>query len=145
MGRCLAPQLSIEEGKGGVGAGNVYLSLSLTNRSAASCWLYGFPGILMLDAGGRPLPTHVVRIDGPTFPGISPTPGRVVLPPGAASPFFVHYGDVPSGGETSCPVADALLVMPPDETHQLRLATRVAPCQHGTMDVSPMQDPGTTI
>jgi Protein of unknown function (DUF4232) len=135
--------LALSAGRAGIAAGNIYQSVSLTNTSGETCWLYGFPGLLMLDAGGHTLPTHVVRVDGPVFPGISPTPVRVVLAPGAAAPFYLHYGDVRSGDETTCPEARTLLVTPPDETHQLRIDDPMAPCQHGTIDVSPVLAPGT--
>jgi hypothetical protein len=142
-GRCSASALALGLGRAGIAAGNIYQSVSLTNTSGATCWLYGFPGLLMLDAADRPMPTHVVRIDGPTFPGISPTPQRVMLAPGASAPFFMHTGNVPSGGESTCPQSKTLLVTPPDETHQLRVADQMAPCQGGTIDVSPVLAPGT--
>ncbi|HEY4025173.1 MAG TPA: DUF4232 domain-containing protein [Candidatus Dormibacteraeota bacterium] len=142
-GRCSASALAVGVGRAGVAAGNVYQPVSLTNTSGASCWLYGFPGLLMLDAGGRPMPTRVVRVDGPTFPGISPVPQRVVLAPGATAPFYLHFGDVPTGSESTCPQSETLLVTPPDDTRQLRVAERIAPCQGGTIDVSPVLAPGT--
>lgn len=143
-GRCTVSSLAVGGRSLGVATGNVYGAVVLTNASRQACWLYGFPGLLMLDASGRALPTRVVRIDGPTFPGISPVPTRVVLAPGTAAHFYMHYSDVPYGGETTCPEARTLLVTPPEETHQLRVQDGLAPCGGGTIDVSPVLAPGTT-
>lgn len=142
--RCTVPSLAVGVRALPAAAGNLYQVVVLTNASGQPCWLYGFPGLLMLDATGRALPTRVVRDDGRTFPGISPTPARVLLAPGTAAHFYLHYSDVPHGAETSCPQARTLLVTPPDETHQLRAADELAPCGGGTIDVSPVLAPGTT-
>ena len=117
-GRCAATSLTLGVKGLGAAAGNLYQVLSLTNVSGQPCWLYGFPGI-------------------------SPTPARVVLTPGAAAPFYLHYGDVPDGGERTCPQSQTILVTPPDETRQVRAADQMTPCQGGTIDVSPVLAPGT--
>jgi len=144
-GRCLAPGLRLDAGDIGAAAGNRYLSISFTNTSGSACWLYGFPGMLMLDASGRAMPTRVVRAGPAMFATIDATPRVVTLGQGASAPFFLHYGVVPSGSETSCPESSQVLVTPPDETRQLRTDLRIAPCQGGTIDVSPVEPPGTHL
>jgi hypothetical protein len=133
--------LVLLQGRASHAAGNIYEAILLKNRSGRTCWLYGFPGLLMLDMGGQPMQTHAVW--GLSFAGVSATPTTVTLAPGVSAPFLIHYTDVTTGNETTCPVASSLLVTPPDETHQLRLLGGLAPCGHGTIDVSPVKPPGT--
>jgi len=44
---------------GDAGVGNLALMYRLHNRSAQACTLYGYPGIQLLDANRRPLPTRL--------------------------------------------------------------------------------------
>jgi hypothetical protein len=139
--RCTVANLVLLQGRSGFAAGNIYTAIFFKNRSDRTCWLYGFPGLLMLDASGQAMQTHAVW--GLSFAGVSAKPTTVMLAPGVSAPFFIHYTDVTTGNETTCPVASSLLVTPPDETHQLRLPGGLAPCGHGTIDVSPVTPSGT--
>jgi hypothetical protein len=79
------------------------------------------------------------------FTGVSPVPTRVVLEPRGGARFFLHYSDVPSAMVPDCPQASALLITPPDETHQVQLAASLAPCSGGTIDVSPVVAPDARL
>jgi hypothetical protein len=142
--RCHTTGLAVAEvGTANGVAGNFYQELGLTNRLSSACTLYGYVGMALLDAGGSQLPTHVVRDQGGRFPFAHLT--QFTVQPGATAPFWVHWEQVPVGGETTCPTSAGLVVTPPDETTQLRLnGIRIMACNAGELDVSPVTAPGTT-
>lgn len=134
---------------GSAGAGSISYNLRLTNKSGHLCTIYGFPGMLLLDAKHRPLPTNVVWD--------SLVPKRLVwLIPGASASSTVRFSpDVPGTGDngtaapgqpwTCEPTAYYVEITPPDETTQL--VTSVAPatpvCERGTMQTSALIAGGT--
>jgi hypothetical protein len=113
-------------------AGNRYSLLVLTNTSHRTCTLYGYGGIQLADAAGRPVPTRQQR--DPAHP-----PTLVRLAPGARASAALHWTAVPGVGEQvmgPCePTAAMLLVIPPDERTQLSVPWRYGPvCGHGAID-----------
>jgi hypothetical protein len=66
--RCQPAQLVLSEGRAGAAAGNIGAVFILTDRSNVACYLYGFPGMQLLDAQGRPPPTRVLRTAGRRSP-----------------------------------------------------------------------------
>jgi hypothetical protein len=78
----------------------------------------------------------VVR--GGTLGFVSMAPAAVVVAPGASVAFNIGFTDVPVGGETSCAQSASLLVTPPNAYGHVTLASRLAPCDHGRMAVSPV-------
>jgi hypothetical protein len=117
-------------------AGHVAVTYGLSNASAVACTLFGYPGVQMLDASGRPIPTQVSHGGSYTFP--VETPMVVTLPPGGQASFFLGYADVPSGTETSCPQSARLALTPPGSTGTVQLADQIAPCGGGAVAVSPV-------
>lgn len=116
------------------GAGNRHAALVLTNDSDRTCRTYGWVGLQLAAPGDRPLPTRVER---------SGDPARVVLPPGASAWATLRWSTVPTGGEPvegPCrPTPTALLVIPPDETTQLRVDWRYGPaCDGGRITATPL-------
>lgn len=129
-------------GQPDAGAGNRVQEFGLTNRTAAACWVYGYPGMALIDAAGNQLPTRVVRDPGTRFPFARV--GQYTVPSGATAPFWVHWGQVPVDNETTCTMSAGLIVTPPDETTQVRLdGVKITACNRGQLDVSPMTAPGT--
>lgn len=134
---------------GSAGAGNISYNLRLTNKTTHLCTIYGFPGMLLLDAQRRPLPTNVVWD--------SLVAKRLVwLIPNASAASTVRFSpDVPGSGDngtaapgqkwTCEPTAYNIEVTPPDETTQL--VTGVVPptpvCERGTMQTSAFIAGGT--
>jgi hypothetical protein len=117
-------------------AGNIAVTYGLSNASAVACTLFGYPGVQMLDASGRPIPTQVSHGGSYTFP--VETPRVVTLSPGAQASFFLGYTDVPSGTEMSCPQSARLNITPPGSTGTVQLADQIAPCGGGAVTVSPV-------
>lgn len=136
VAQCHTSGLSITLEKTGAAAGNYYSTFDLQNVSGSTCEMEGFPGMAMQAADGSRLPTNVLWKNGALA---SPGPTLVVLPAGGVAHFNIHWTDVPSGNETSCPSATTLLVTPPNETTQLRIAVNMAPCANGTIDASPVR------
>jgi hypothetical protein len=96
----------------------------------------------LLDGAGDPLPTDV-KWGGGYFRG-QPAPSDVVVPPGGAADFRVHWEQVPVGNETTCPLASALAVTPPDEYVSLTVATQIRACGGGHLNVSAVVPAGSS-
>jgi hypothetical protein len=143
--RCHTSQLAAGVVGAEGAAGSTYATLQLVNHSNTPCQIYGYVGALMLDAQGHPLPTVVQRVPG--FGATPAGPVPFVLNPHTAGSFVMRLGNVPVGDEQECPQAFYLLITPPDETEPLLLTLerlRMAPCNHGHIDVSPVLPPAVS-
>jgi hypothetical protein len=134
--RCHTGDLAGTLKRGSPGAGQRYATLLLRNRSTHRCRVYGYIGAQLLGAGGRPLPTTVVR-------DRTRTPRRVVLAPGRRAQALLHWAAIPGPGEPQSgpcePTARRIEITPPDETTHLILRWRFGPvCEHGRIDVRPL-------
>jgi hypothetical protein len=103
----------------------------VTNTGAKPCTLYGYGGLQLLGADGKPLPTTALR-DEP------PTPTLVVLAPGGHAAKLLHWGVVPTGSEPAdqpCePTPATLSIIPPDETQPFTVGWNLGPvCAAGTV------------
>ncbi|MFI7635110.1 DUF4232 domain-containing protein [Nonomuraea sp. NPDC049400] len=128
--RCRTDALTARLGRQDPGAGNVYAPLVLTNTSAQTCWVYGFPGLIMIDGNGDALRTRVRRENL--------RPRRVVLKPNASAHARLHWGMVETGAEKRCPAPARLMIIPPDEAAaHLEIPFRATVCDNGRIDVRP--------
>ncbi|MGH9108064.1 MAG: DUF4232 domain-containing protein [Acidimicrobiales bacterium] len=120
-------------------AGTITMTVTLTNTSTVACTLNGYPGMQLLDAQGGDLPTDVVR-GGFRFldAAANQPPATVRLAPRAVARFSLAYEDVPVGGETSCPTSAQAEVTPPGDFTHVVVGLSIAPCDHGTVHVSPV-------
>ncbi|MDA8274929.1 MAG: DUF4232 domain-containing protein [Actinomycetota bacterium] len=134
--RCRSTALVPAVGGTSAAAGTIEVTVTLRSTAAGPCTLVGYPGLQLLGPGGVPLPTDVVR--GGTLGFVSMAPATVVVAPGASVAFNIGFTDVPVGGETSCAQSASLLVTPPNAYGHVTLASRLAPCDHGRMAVSPV-------
>ncbi len=107
---CTSNQLSVRPGQATAGAGHVTQTVSFFNTSSSACTLYGYPGMLMFDAAGEPLTTHVSR---------SPTMAErtVTLDPGAQASFLAHWADQTGYGTETCPTSSTVEITPPNAFH----------------------------
>jgi hypothetical protein len=133
--RCHTGDVSATLTQGSPGAGQRYATLTLANRSGHACQVYGYVGMLLLDASGQPLPTSVVRTP--------PSPSRVVVQPGGQVSAQMHWTVVPGPDESQAgacePAPASAMVTPPDETTQLAVPwTMGAVCLHGRIEVTPL-------
>jgi Protein of unknown function (DUF4232) len=117
-------------------AGTIEMTVALRSSSPAACVLGGYPGLLLLSAGGSALPTNVIRKGSYSFTAMAPQ--TVTLSSGQSVDFNLGYSDVPVGTETSCPTASSMEVTPPNATDHLVVLATLAPCGGGTVVVSPV-------
>lgn len=141
---CQVSQLSIEPHQAGGAAGTISLTISLRNMSATACTLEGYPGMQLLTAGGTPITTTVVHggFSGSVPSAASQPPSLVTLAPGFSATFWLQYEDVPVGNETACPESTKAQITPPKDTAPAVVPLVIAPCNSGTVHVSPVYSPG---
>lgn len=132
---CQPTQLRIVQSGYSGAMGTIERTFSLTNTSASTCTLYGYPGLLLLGPNKVAEPTNVVRGGGITFENVGPS--TVTLTPGAVAHFNVGYSDVTTDN-TTCSTATGIEVIPPTNTTfaVVTLAPTVEACDNGTLHVS---------
>lgn len=105
----------------GAAAGNVGALIEVRNKSSRNCDLYGYAGLQLLDARGRPLPTGIVWSDSSYIFGANLVTAVVGLPAGTVpitsdrpvpghAYIPISWGDV----QAPCSSAAQLRVTPPD-------------------------------
>jgi Protein of unknown function (DUF4232) len=116
---CAVSQLTLRVHDEGAATSHFGAIFSFRNASATTCTLYGFPGLQMLDAQGRPLPTSVNW--GSDYVVHAQQPALVTLRPGGEASFQLGTTSPDPYGLT-CPTSSQLLVTPPNETRSLTIA-----------------------
>ncbi|MBB4698704.1 DUF4232 domain-containing protein [Sphaerisporangium siamense] len=129
--RCRTTQLKASLGRLDSGAGQRYVPLVLTNTSARTCWVYGFAGLVMIDAKGDALRTRTRRTNT--------VPHRVTLRPGRAARSTLHWTVMTTGDERTCPPAARLMIIPPDEIAHLEIPFTATVCDDGRIDTTPFR------
>jgi hypothetical protein len=137
--RCHTAGLTLTLEGTDAGAGNFVGTFRFVNTQAVSCTFFGFPGAQLLDAANNPLPTNVVRNGG--FFANQPGPSRVVVPAGGSAIFQMHWEQVPTGNETTCPTSAKIAVTPPDEFAPIIIPAMITACNAGRLDVTPVRAP----
>lgn len=126
---------------GSAAAGHVEARVVLTNSSSATCRTFGYVGMQLLDSGGVPLPTDVVRQPGTTQ--------TVTLNPGQSTSAVAQFSpDIPGQGDSTTgncqPVAQSTRITPPNDTRFFVVqGPGQSVCERGTIDLRPLQ-PGAT-
>ena len=132
--RCRQAQLGLAQPQSTGAAGSVRLRFVFTNVSTATCKLFGFPGMQLLNARQTPLPTYVQRGSSTVVP---PEPeADVVMTPGQHGSFYAGYSDSPVGGQ-ACKVSTSVEVTPPNDAKHFTLKLAIAPCG-GLVTLSPV-------
>jgi hypothetical protein len=127
--RCHTADLAVEVGEADSGMGHTGLNLALVNRSTHRCRIYGYGGIQLLDATGAALPTHQDRS--------RPAPTLTTLRPGDRAYSVLTW--LSTNEAMPCYAASSLLVIPPDETQQIRAPFRHQVCGNGVLSQGPYQ------
>jgi hypothetical protein len=136
--RCRTTQLSVHLGTNGA-AGQIELYTTFTNRSHASCSLYGYPGLGLVSRSGSPMHTVVLRTRTAVIPRIAEH--VVVLKPQGRASFIGSFQDA---FPLPCPQAARLEVTPPNDDAHLTVAAAITPC-HGVIHVSPVFPPNSSF
>jgi hypothetical protein len=129
--RCHSSQLRVKLGWAEGALGHIGELVSFENVSATTCALYGYPGLQMLDAGGKPIQTQVLRGIAYTVPSV---PERVVsLSPGHEASFHLGYDNATGYGSESCPISARVEVTPPNAYEPITVVWRMQPYGGGTI------------
>ena len=128
---CRIEQLSVRWTPAGVALGHAAVQFTFRNTSGASCTLFGFPGLQLLDARGASLPTYVNW--GHDYIVQPETPTLVTLPPDGEASFLLGYTDDPGRFGLTCPISTQVAITPPNETRSL-----VIPFQFAGADPDPV-------
>ncbi len=139
--RCRSAGLTVGLVGTDAGAGNVVATLRLTNTTAQTCTLFGYPGLQLLDGQGNPLPTHAVWGGG--WFSNDPPPGTVALAPGASAQFRLHWSQIEVGGETTCPTSERVEITPPNAFNSIVLPLHIRACGGGRIDVGAVRPLGS--
>lgn len=138
---CTGPMLagSFRAVPGSEGAGNIVYRLALRNRSSATCFVRGIPGLTLLDGKGHALPSHA-SFSGPR--GML-SAVMVVLAPGRSAALGARFSpDIPGPGEPqtgkACePTATTLRVVVSGGGALLAAISPPTPvCEHGALQVT---------
>lgn len=128
---CEGARLSLGTPGETASSGRIERTFVLTDTSRSSCTLPGYPGMQMLDSGGRPVPTTVVREQPAT------RAQTVVLAPGGAATFLAWWWNQ-NRYTVPCPLSQRVEVTPPNAVPPLTITLSIQPCPDGTINVSPV-------
>jgi len=144
----------------GAAAGNISATIEVRNKSQHDCDLYGYAGLQLLDAHGRPLPTHVIWsrtsffLSSPAVEAVVGLPagtaplGRAAYDPMHPTPQVPGHAYIPLSFNDvvdPCSSAAQLRVTPPDAYLPLVVSavlrsgfpTVMDVCSGGTVVVNP--------
>lgn len=133
-------QVTATAGQSQGAAGTIIGTITLTEVGSATCTALGYPSLTRFTAGGAPVPVTVVH--GLTVnlsgPAVQP-PSPVTLTSSQQGEFTYQYSDVPTGSETTCASSATLSVtVPGGSSGSPPVALTMAPCNNGTVQVSPI-------
>jgi hypothetical protein len=114
---CATSQLTASLGGSDAGAGNLYRYLVITNHSGTACHLTGYPGLSMLDGGGKQIGQPATRQPMDYQP--------VVLAPGASASDTIHTTNHMG---TCLPESTELRIYPPGNLDPLVISGQVTDC-----------------
>jgi hypothetical protein len=120
-------------------AGTIYSPVEIVNTSDTACSLDGRPTVTLIGGSqpsqSGPLSATVQETgEGNAF---SIAPAKLTLPPTAvAVGFLVQSSDVPSDGETACPVVTSISVTLPGMKTALPIGEKFSACGGPTISVS---------
>lgn len=113
------------DASGGGAAGSVYMKLIVTNTSAASCTLYGFPGVSLVGYGNG------TQLGAPADRDESNPPVTIALAPGAKAAAVLRYTNAQNYMDRCAQVpADGFRVYPPSATDALFIASPRTACSN---------------
>jgi hypothetical protein len=138
MPACNRMSAAASQGQGA--AGTITGFITVTNTGSSTCTTLGYPTMALYGSTGSAVTTTIV--DGLSVnvsPQANGTPSTVSIAPGAKAQFAYQYSDVPTGNETSCPTSvSASVTVPGATTASPNFPLSIAPCNNGTIRVSPI-------
>jgi hypothetical protein len=127
-------------------AGTIIGVITVTNTGSGTCTALGYPTLALYGSGGAPLTTTIVNglsVTYPQLPKANAAPATTTIGPSATAQFAYQFSDVPTAGETSCPTSvSASVTIPGASTASANFPLGIAPCNHGTIRLSPLFSTG---
>jgi hypothetical protein len=135
--------MSGSPGPGQGAAGTITGFITVTNTGTSTCTTLGYPTMGLFGSTGSSITTTIVDgLSVQVSPQANAAPSTVTIAPGAKAQFAFQYSDVPTGNETSCPTsATAEVTIPGSTAASPSFPLTVAPCNNGTLRVSPLYTP----
>jgi hypothetical protein len=133
-------RISASAGQGQGAAGTITGVITVTNTGSSPCTVNGYPTMALYSGSGAPI--TVTMVNGLTVslsPPANAGPSAATIAPSSTAQFAYQISDVPVGGEASCPSSESASVTMPGATSGSQgFALAIAPCNHGTIRVSPV-------
>jgi Protein of unknown function (DUF4232) len=125
-GPCQSAALKVALGSGNAAAGTAYYEILFTNQSAATCTLYGFPGVSFTGE------TYAVQVGPAATRNPASHPTLVTLAPGAIASAQISVVDAQNYPPAGCGLttASGILVYPPNLTASVGLPFNGYTCVH---------------
>jgi hypothetical protein len=132
--------ITASPGQGQGAAGTITGTVTITNTGTTSCTADGYPMIALYSGSGAPLTVTIMNgLSVSLSPAASAPPSPVTVAPSSTAQFAYQYSDVPVGAQTSCPGSESATVnLPGATTPSPTFALAIAPCNNGTVRVSPV-------
>jgi Protein of unknown function (DUF4232) len=127
---CKTTDLDAATGGSNGAAGSIYVAINLTNVGGATCTLYGYPGVSLVDSSATQIGAAATRSQ-------LHTAALVTLAPGAKANFTLQIGEAvnyPSGTCKPTQGAD-LKIYPPNQTQALELPNKSMGCASKSVDL----------
>jgi hypothetical protein len=126
---CTATDLKGSTGSGGGGTpGSYYSFIDLTNTSATSCTLYGYPGVSLTSASGAQIGAAATR-------STTPAAQLVTLAPGATANAELRMTDPTVYPTSQCQQTTPayLKIYPPDQTQPVQVPFTGTTCANSSI------------
>jgi hypothetical protein len=132
--------ITASAGQGQGAAGTITGVITITNTGPSGCAVNGYPTMALYSGSGAPLTVTVVHgLTVSVSPPANAGPAAVTIGPSSTAQFAYQFSDVPVGAETSCPSSEsASVTMPGGASGSPSFALAIAPCNNGTIRVSPV-------
>ena len=133
-------QVTATAGQAQGAAGTIVGTITLTPVGSATCTMEGYPVLTRYTSAGATVPITLVNGLTVNLSGAPTQPPSVVtLRAGQQAEFTFQYSDVVTGSETSCASSTSVSVTPPGaSTASAQVPLTMAPCNNGTVNVSPV-------
>ena len=133
-------RITASAGQGQGAAGTITGVITVTNTGPSACTVNGYPTMALYSGSGAPLTVTVVKgLTVSLSPPANAGPSPVMIGPSSTAQFAYQFSDVPVGAQTSCPSSEsASVTMPGTTSGSPAFALAIAPCNNGTIRVSPV-------
>jgi hypothetical protein len=131
---CRTADLSVHELFSSGATGHYLHVFRVRNRSQATCHTFGFFGVQLIGRHGHKRHTRAQHVTHDFFG--AQRKRRVTIKPGRAASFRLS---TTTGAGYHCVSANRVALIAPDDTHATVVKAEFNACQHGRVEVGPVQ------